>query len=115
MFNRPTGFVCPGIGSVLLLCLSAATLSAAPQLRLSTSAIGPVYVERGASAPAQTVNVFNIGNGSLNLTVTSSASWLSGSLGASTTCSGGPAPTCLPLRISAATAGMGIGTYTESL
>ncbi len=115
MFTSPTGFVRPNICSLVLVCFSAATLTAAPQLRLSTTAVGPVYVESGASAPAQTINVFNIGDGALNLTVSSSASWLTGSLGASMACSGGPAPSCLPLRISAATAGMALGTYTESL
>jgi uncharacterized protein (TIGR03437 family) len=115
MFTGATGFLRPNICSILFVCFSAATLAAAPQLRLSTTAVGPVYVESGASVPAQTINAFNIGDGSLNLTVTSSAPWLSGSTGAATTCSGGPAPSCVPIHIAATTAGMAAGTYTESL
>jgi uncharacterized protein (TIGR03437 family) len=115
MFAISTGFVRHRIYKTFLFCFSAATLAAAPQLRLSTSAVGPIYVMNGASVSAQTVNVFNIGDGSLNLSVTSSASWLTGSLGASTNCISGPAPTCLPLRVSVNTASLAVGTYTEAL
>ena len=109
------GCVRPSYCSIILVCFSAATLAAAPQLRLSTTAVGPVYVETGANAPAQTINAFNIGDGSLNLSITSSASWLTGSIGSPTTCSNGPAPSCIPVNIALNVAGMALGTYTESL
>lgn len=115
MFTGSMGFVRPNICSIFLVCFSAATLSAAPQLRLSTTAVGPIYVESGASAPAQSINAFNIGDGSLNLSVTSSASWLSGSLGAATTCTGGPVSPCIPVNITVTTTSLAIGTYTEAL
>ncbi len=120
MFTNSMGLVRPNFRSmyrsVLFVCFSAATLAAAPQLRLSTTAVGPVYVESGANAPAQpAVNAFNIGDGSLNLSITSSATWLSGSLGAATTCTGGPVSPCIPVQIALATSGLAIGTYTESL
>jgi uncharacterized protein (TIGR03437 family) len=115
MLSRLAGFVRLNFCSIVLVSISAATLSAAPQLRLSTTAVGPLYVEVGASAPAQTINAFNIGDGSLNLSISSSASWLSGSLGALTNCTGGPVTSCIPIRVAMSTASLAVGTYTESL
>ena len=115
MLAISTGLVRHNLRSIFLVCISAAALAAAPQLRLSTSAVGPVYIGSGASAPAQTINVFNTGDGTLNLSVTSSASWLTGSLGSPTTCTGGPVTSCIPLRVSLTTANLAVGTYTESL
>lgn len=114
MFTNVRGYVRPDL-CILLVTMSAATLTAAPQLRLSTTAVGPVYVESGGSASAQTVNAFNIGDGSLNPSIASSASWLSGSLGALANCSGGPVTTCIPISVTMTTSGLPIGTYTESL
>lgn len=101
--------------SILFVCLSAVTLSAAPQLRLSANTIGPVYVESGANGPAQLINAFNLGDGALNLAVTSSsASWLSASVGQPTVCSGGPVSACIPINITLNTTSLGIGNYSES-
>ena len=100
---------------LVLAFLTATVLSAAPQLRLSTAAVGPLYVEVGAGIPTQTIDAFNIGDGSLNLSITSSASWLSGSASAPATCAGGPVAACIPIQIAVSTANLAIGTYTESL
>jgi uncharacterized protein (TIGR03437 family) len=100
----------------LFVCFSAITLTASPQLRLSSMTVGPVYVENGANAAAQTVNAFNLGDGSLNLTVaSSSATWLSGAIGSPTTCASGPVSPCIPINITLNTAALAIGTYTETL
>ena len=115
MFTRTIGCVRPHFCRILFVCLSAATLSAAPQLRLSTTAVGPIYVETGANAPAQIINAFNIGSGSLNLSITSSASWVTGTIGNRATCMNGPVPSCLPITISINTSGLALGTYTGSL
>ena len=115
MLTTSMGFLRPNYCSIFLVCFSAATLAAAPQLRLSTTAVGPVFVEAGANAPAQRINAFNIGDGSLNLSIASSASWLSGSLGAPTNCTGGPVTACIPVNITVNAAGLALGTYTESL
>lgn len=96
----------------LFLC-SSLTLIAAPQLRLSSTSLGPIYVEAGSNGPAQLINAFNTGDGSLNLVATSSASWLSGSIGQPTMCANGPVAACLPINIALNTAGLAIGTYTE--
>jgi len=115
MFAKLMGCVRLNFCSIPLVCFSAATLAAAPQLRLSTTTVGPIYVENGANAPAQTINAFNIGTGSLNLSVSSSAAWLSGSVGSLINCANGPAPTCNPISVAINPAGMALGTYTESL
>jgi uncharacterized protein (TIGR03437 family) len=116
MFARFTGgFVSPSVCSLALVCFSATALTAAPQLRLSTAAVGPLYMEVGGSVPAQTINAFNIGDGSLHLSIASSAPWLNASLGLPTTCQGGPVTACIPIQMSVYPASLGIGTYTESL
>src|SRR5215469_13932279 len=109
------GFVRHITGSFFYLTFGALALSAAPQLRLSTTAVGPLSVGVGANAAAQSINAFNLGDGSLNMSVSSSASWLSASIGASTNCPAGPVPTCLPISVSLSTNSLAIGTYTESI
>jgi adhesin/invasin len=106
----------PGFLTVVLACLSAVTLTAAPQLRLSSSTVGPIYVQAGSNGPAQSINAFNIGDGALNLTAASSnSSWLNGTVVGASTCSGGPVSPCIPVNIALNTAGLAIGSYTEYL
>ncbi len=103
------------LSSIVLVCLSSVALIAAPQLRLSATAIGPFYVEPGVNAPPQTINAFNLGDGALNLAVmSSSASWLSASVGQPSTCSGGPVAGCIPITVNLNTAGLAIGNYSGS-
>lgn len=99
----------------VLLFLSLTPLFATPQLRLSSLTVGPVYVEAGGTPALQIVNAFNIGDGSLNLTASASASWLSPIVGAATTCPNGPVAACIPISITLSTAAMTPGTYTESV
>ncbi|MDE3199039.1 MAG: hypothetical protein KGN84_22005, partial [Acidobacteriota bacterium] len=87
-------------------------LSAAPHLALSSSTIGPVNIPPGMNGPAQTVQAYNIGTGTLNLTAASSASWLAASIGSQKPCSqasGG----CYAVTVSLNTAALAPGTYTE--
>jgi uncharacterized protein (TIGR03437 family) len=112
---RTDAVVCPLARAIAFALLTALTAQAASQLRLSSNTVGPIYVEGGSNAAAQTLNAFNIGDGSLNLTIGSSASWLSATLGSATTCAGGPVAPCLPINITLGTSGLAIGTYTESL
>lgn len=51
-------------------------VTAAPQLRLSTSAVGPVFIAVGQNGPTQSVTASNIGDGSLALSVTANVTWL---------------------------------------
>ena len=101
----------------ILLLVSAfapSMASAAPRLILSTVAVGPVYVGAGTNGAAQTVEAFNAGDGSLNLSPSASAAWLSATVGglrACTTRTGN----CLPVSISLNTSALAIGAYTESI
>src|SRR4051794_17070945 len=61
--------------SVFLLAFAAAA-AAAPKLRLSTTAVGPVVVAQGGSATAPSVDFNNAGDGSLNLSAKSSVTWI---------------------------------------
>ena len=75
---------------------------AAPMLRLTNTAVGPISVAAGGSASGPLLEAYNAGDGSLSLTAQSSASWLSASIGGQTTCKTIPAPpasSCLPIQI----------------
>src|SRR5687768_17906644 len=54
---------------------------AVPQLRLSQTTVGPLSVAQGADTTS-TVEAQNVGDGSLNLQVASSAAWLTAAAGA---------------------------------
>lgn len=88
----------------------AMTMQAAPKLRLASAAVGPVSTTQGSNGPAQTVEAYNIGDGSLNLQVSSTASWLTAAVGPSRGCV--LAATCLPINLTLSTAGLARGTYT---
>jgi len=96
---------------LILLCLaSAAILAAAPKLRLSTTAIGPISVITGQEGPAQSVQAGNTGDGDLALTATPSAPWLRVSIGSASACA--QFRMCTPIQISLKTAGLARGNYT---
>jgi uncharacterized protein (TIGR03437 family) len=94
--------------------LFASTLAAAPVLRLSSSTVGPISVAQGAAGPAQEVEIYNEGDGSLNLTATSATSWLSASLQPARSCSVRPG-SCVPLRIALNTASLAAGRHAASV
>jgi len=85
-----------------LLGVTAGALYATPQLQLSTTALGPLHFAVGSNGPTQTVTANNIGDGSLNLSVSGSASWLQ------PTATGNSA-----IQIALNTASLAPGTYTE--
>ena len=94
-----------------LFALTSA-LSAAPRLGLSATSVGPVPIVTGTNGPNQTVQAYNFGTGTLSLTATATASWLTASVGAQTSCaqaSGG----CYPITIGLNTLGLAAGTFTE--
>ena len=99
--------------SAAALFLTAASgLSAATQLQLSASSIGPVYVAPNTNGSSQSVQAFNGGTGTLNLSVATSASWLAASVGSPATCTE-PGGTCSPINISLNTSTLAAGSYTE--
>ncbi|MBN9657363.1 MAG: hypothetical protein J0H49_04250 [Acidobacteria bacterium] len=84
---------------------------AAPRLRLSSAAVGPVNTASAADAPAQMVEAYNIGDGQLALQVTSNAPWLTASAGEAVDCTL-RAGLCTPLNIAFSTASLAKGRYT---
>lgn len=107
------------IASLITFISFSAVGQAASQLRLVSSTVGPVSVSTGTSAGTQTVEAYNIGSGSLNLSVASSALWIVPSVGASRACtSTRSAQTCIPINLALNTtalpAGMATGTVTVS-
>jgi uncharacterized protein (TIGR03437 family) len=97
----------------IVVLISAACLSAAPpRLRLENTALGPFSIVVGANGAAQTVGVSNIGGGTFNLTVTSSAQWLTGAYQAATPCS---SVGCGKIAITLATSALTAGSYTGIL
>lgn len=101
-----------GISPVVFFLTFAAALSAAPRLTLSNATVGPINITTGTNGPNQTIQAYNVGTGTLSLTATTSASWLTASVGSQTSCnqaSGG----CYPVTIGLNTSTLAGGTYTE--
>ena len=97
---------------VALLPMFVFALQAAPRLVLSATSVNAGVVAPGTNGSAQTVEAQNAGTGSLNLTTSSSAAWLSATVGSLTTCKV-LTGTCSPINISLATSSLAAGTYTE--
>jgi uncharacterized protein (TIGR03437 family) len=87
------------------MLIGAACLNAAPRLRLSGTALGPYSIVVGTNGSSQTVAVTNIGDGTLKLSVTSSAAWLSGTYKAAQS----------QIAITLATSSLTAGSYTGIL
>jgi uncharacterized protein (TIGR03437 family) len=96
-------------GFLILLGLSA-TASAAPRLSLSQTAF-TLSITPGSNGAAQSVQATNLGDGSLNLSASSSVSWLVPSVGAGQSCSAGTG-TCVTVQITLQTAALAKGTFT---
>jgi uncharacterized protein (TIGR03437 family) len=92
-------------------------LFAAPQMRLSETAIGPVSIATGQNGPARTVEMTNAGDGSLNVTLRSSATWAAAPVGTPRLCSifGAAGTTCTPINIALNTSSLAAGTYTAAI
>ncbi len=99
------------LAAAFLLSL-APRLNATPRLVVSAVTLTPAPIRPGSNGPTQSIEAQNAGDGTLNLTASSSASWLSATVGAPQKCvilSG----TCDPVSITLATASLAAGTYTE--
>ena len=85
-------------------------------LRLVSSTVGPIAVAAGGSAPAQTVEAYNAGDGSLGLSVSvpSSVTWLTAALGPQRACQSiATVANCLPINFTLNTSGLAAGkAYT---
>jgi uncharacterized protein (TIGR03437 family) len=94
-----------------LFFIFLAASSAAPRLRLSTAAVGPVSIATGQNGSAQVVEAYNEGDGTLTLTLRSSAAWAGATAGTPRACTG-RAGTCIPLNIALQTSTLSAGTET---
>src|SRR5271166_3853609 len=65
---------------VIILLLGAAALYATPQLRLSTSSVGPLNIAVGQNGTTQTVSTTNIGDGTLTLSASANVSWITANI-----------------------------------
>jgi uncharacterized protein (TIGR03437 family) len=92
------------------LIISGGVLWAAPQLRLSQTAVGPLTVAQGANPANQMVYANNVGDGSLNLRVTPNVTWIQAATSAPTDCS--LRGICTPINLTLRTATLTPGMYT---
>jgi uncharacterized protein (TIGR03437 family) len=65
---------------ILAVLLSAAALYATPQLRLSTSTVGPLNIAVGQNGPNQTITTTNIGTGTLTLSASANVPWIAANI-----------------------------------
>jgi uncharacterized protein (TIGR03437 family) len=65
---------------ILAVLLSAAALYATPQLRLSTSTVGPLNIAVGQNGTTQTISTTNIGDGTLTLSASANVSWITANI-----------------------------------
>ncbi len=104
---------CGFLGLSLFLTASISILSAAPQLRLASTTVGPLPITTGSNGAAQTLQAYNAGDGSLSLSAASSASWLAATVGAQQSCTvPGANGKCIPIQVALNTASLQAGTYT---
>ena len=105
----------------LLVLAGALLFSVAPafsqaKLRLSDSTVGPVSIATGANGATQTIEAYNLGTGSLALSLSSNATWLTASAGASRACQiVVQQPLCIPINFAFNTAALAKGTYTATV
>ena len=95
--------------SAAVLALSA-NAWAAPKLRLSETVVGPVGIAQGSNPGNRIVYASNIGDGSLNLKLTSNVAWLQPTVGTPTDCS--LRGICLPINIAFRTNTLTTGIYS---
>lgn len=91
----------------LLVCACAA---GAPKLRLSSNSVGPVFVAAGQNGNTQTLDAGNTGDGSLTLSVASSATWLTAAVGPTRNCT--IAGTCQTINLAFNSSTLARGSYS---
>lgn len=90
--------------------LACSPLFGAAKLRLQNTALPPISVPAGSNGTDQIVNAINAGDVPLNLSVASSATWMTASAGSLVSC--GPIGRCYPITIKLNTASLAKGSYT---
>ncbi len=86
-------------------------LNAAPVLRLVSSTVGPVQVAAAGPTNSQTLEAYNLGDGTLSLTFSSSQPWVTAAAGAARNCiTTSAAKSCIPIQFTINTSGLPQGT-----
>ena len=65
---------------LIAVLASAMALFATPQLRLTTTTVGPLNIAVGANGVTQTVSTSNIGDGTLTLSASANVAWIAASI-----------------------------------
>jgi uncharacterized protein (TIGR03437 family) len=98
--------------SFSLLLTSTGLLEATPKLRLVSTTVGPVSTTTGQNGATQTVEAYNAGDGTLNLSAAANVTWLTPTVAASTACAPPRSGACLPIRIELKTSALLKGQFT---
>ena len=93
----------------LFLGAAVSLLQATPRLAISPQTAYTASVVTGQNGSAITVDAGNLGDGSLSLSVASSASWLTASVGSQISC---PLGRCTAINLALQTAPLASGSYT---
>ncbi len=101
--------------ALFLTAVSSTTALAAPKLRLSTTTLGPISIAQGQNGKTQSLGAYNAGDGSLNITFSSSVPWLTAQIGSNISCSNNLALTCTGINVGLATSALAKGTVTGTL
>ena len=105
---------------VLVLMSAAASLVAAPQLRLRMPGSQPaenpfsraIWVPSGTSGPANLeFHAYNVGDGSLDVQASGSTAWLTPQVDAAAPCAFDPGVSCRRVRVLLATGALADGVY----
>jgi uncharacterized protein (TIGR03437 family) len=94
------------------------SLQAAPMLRLASSTVGPVQLATAGATNTQTLEAYNAGDGSLSLTFSASASWVTASTGAPRNCvtvSPANTKTCTPITFTINSSGLPQGLSSATV
>src|SRR5229473_8144104 len=94
----------------LLAAAFLVSANADPKLRLTQTAV-EVSIAVGSNGPAQTVDAFNAGDGSLSPQVSSTATWAVPSIREVHACAPGGGD-CIPIQIALQTSTLAKGTHT---
>jgi uncharacterized protein (TIGR03437 family) len=100
-------------GFALSFLFLTSALQAAPMLRLVSATVGPVPASVGVSPAPQTLEAYNLGDGTLSLSLSSSAPWVTATAGTTRACVNTTAArNCIPLQFVLNTGSLAAGTYT---
>jgi uncharacterized protein (TIGR03437 family) len=85
-------------------------------LRLVSTTVGPASIAVGQNGPTQLVEAYNAGTGTLALTVASSVSWVTATVGAAAPCTTiFTVATCVPISVALNTSSLKAGMQTGIL